>query len=120
MVSGAAVACLAVALAGCSLLPGAGTSRDQAIAVALGRVELANAVLVRAVEGQWALGEARQAWIVTFRGGYLTCTGPGKPGSRASQPCRMEDGQAVIYVDMDTGKVLGGDVGGPIDELGGR
>jgi hypothetical protein len=111
---------LTVALAGCSLLPESGIGRDQAIAAALDRVELANAVLISAEEGQWVLGEPQRAWVVTFRGGYVTCEGPGEPGSQASQPCRMEDGQAVLYVDMDTGEFLGGDVGGPIEVREGR
>jgi hypothetical protein len=42
---------------------------------------------------------------------------PGKPGVRGLPPCRIEDGQAVIYVDMDTGEFLGGDVGG-LTEVG--
>ena len=110
---------LIVVLVGCSLLPEAGISREEAAAVAMGRIKLANAVLVSAFEGEWAVGEARPAWVLTFRGGYLTCTGPGQPGSQASQPCSMADGEAVIYVDMRTGEFLGGNVGGEIDVLEG-
>jgi hypothetical protein len=111
---------LTVALASCSLLPQSRISQDQAVVVARDRVELANAVVVSAVEGQWALGDPRRAWVVTFRGGYLTCEGPGEPGSQASQPCRIADGQAVLYVDIETGEFLGGDVGGPIEVPEGR
>ena len=115
VVAGAAVACLALALGGCSLLPAMGASRDEAIAVALGRARLANAVLVRAHEGSWSLGrEPRRAWIVTIRGNYLDCEGVGRRGADAER-CEMVDGEAVIYVAIDTGEFLGGNVGGAIE-----
>ena len=114
VVAGAAVAWLAMALAACSLLPAGGISRDQAIAVALDRAKLANAVLFRADEGSWTLGlEPRQAWIVTIRGNYLNCESVGRRGSGAER-CEMVDGEAVIYVAIDTGEFLGGDIGGPV------
>jgi hypothetical protein len=115
VVAGAAIAWLALALGACSLLPAVGVSRDQAIAVALDRAKLANAVMFSAEEGGWSLGsEPRRAWIVTIRGNYLDCESINDRRPSEFERCQMVAGQAIIYVDLTTGEFLGGNVGGPI------
>jgi hypothetical protein len=116
VVAGAAAACLAVAFAGCGLLPDAGISRDQAVAVAFDHSALTHGVLLSVVEGKWPMGrEPRRAWIVTLRGSYLACEDADGRRSSETERCQVVDGEATIYVAIDTGDFLGGDVGGPID-----
>ena len=120
MVARAIFASSVVLAAACGLLPELGISRDHAIAVAIDRAALSHAVPFSAAKGNWPVGsEPHQAWIVTIRGDYLECEGPGR-GRQGSERCGMVDGQAVIYVDFATGEFLGGNVGGPIDVLQGR
>lgn len=112
---------LMVALAGCSLLPEGSISKDEAVAVALDRTELANAVPFSVVEGQWPLGlEPRRAWIVTFRGAYLECESVNDRRPSEVERCQLVDGHAILYVDLTTGEFLGGNVGGPIAMPEGR
>jgi hypothetical protein len=110
------VASSVVLAAACGLLPEFGISRNQAIAVAIDRAALSHAVLFAADKGNWPVGsEPRPAWIVTIRGDYLECEGPGR-GRQGPEHCQMVDGQAIIYVDFSTGEFLGGNVGGPIND----
>ena len=113
------VASAALLAAACGLLPEFGISRDHAIAVALDRAALSHKVLFAAERGDWPLGrEPRQAWIVAIRGDYLDCEILGRGRRQGPEQCQMVAGQATIYVDFATGEFLGGNVGGPINDIG--
>ena len=97
---------VAVLLAGCGLLPG-GVGRERAIAITAAESGLTNQALMNAYESHVA-GGTRQvlAWVVTFRGDYLQCDGPGIPGQAGSQPCRIVKAQAVVHVESATGRAF--------------
>jgi len=100
------IALLVVALlvVGCSLLPD--FERDRAIQLALQASELRNPELVNVHEGEFGgANPSVPSWVVTFNGMYMTCDGPGVPGSPESLPCRDLLSQEVIYVDRRTGQV---------------
>lgn len=116
----ALVVAFSALLAGCSLLPNLGISRNRAIAIAVERTVLTAAVAVSVEEGSWRLGhQPVRTWIVTIRGRYLECEGPTGRRSGEEERCHRVDGQAVIHVDYATGEYLGGNVGGPINAVDG-
>lgn len=95
-----------VLIAACGLLPG-GISRDRAIEIAFEHADLRSAVLFNAYDDDvGAEGAQRRAWVVTIRGDSFSCDGPGIPGEPGSEPCRWLDGEAVMYIDQETGAVL--------------
>ncbi len=95
---------LALLVAGCSLMPD--VERDRAIDLARQASELRDPELVNAYEGEYGgANPSIPSWVVTFRGMYTACEGPGVPRSPESLPCHEYMGEQVLYVDKRTGLV---------------
>ena len=88
-------------------------SREQAISIALANTDLTEARVHDVYQTTSSFGE--DVWVVIVRGNWLTCDGPGVPGTPESLPCRTLFAQADEHVDSKTGGYAGGTITAPVE-----